>query len=228
MKLQAFSSSFPPQEIVVLGAGRFGCLAVQRLGERHPEARFRVVDVREERLIGLRENFGVSTHTGDAISFLSTESFDNDGIWIVPAVPVHVAFRWLLSELAKVGQVHPVPVPDVLDSQVPNPYRVGECLYTSFATFLCPDSCSEPENVCTHTKKPRQGNLYEHLSKVAVTGFEVHVIRSLQLGPGVGGYPAICLKVALQDILCRPGGHLVATGCSCHGVIDALNFLERI
>jgi hypothetical protein len=226
MKVSGLFDLFPPLEIWVLGAGRFGRLAVQRLGERHPGARITAVDAREEQLIHLREDFGVAIQVEDAISFLAGETIP-DEVWIIPAVPVHVAFRWLLVELSKAGSADPLVVPDAVDSVVPNPYRVVTgSVYTSFATFLCPDFCNEPDEICTYTQKPRPGNLFERLSQMAVPGFETLVIRSWQLAPGVGGYPANHLKNSLQDISRSPGSYLVATSCRCHGVIDALRWVH--
>jgi len=92
--------------------------------------------------------------------------------WIVPAVPVHVACLWIMKRLGGEGDVQPLEVPAAVDEQVPNPYRVATgAVYASFATFRCPDACSEPEDLCTHTGQPRPGNLYDRLAAIKVRGF---------------------------------------------------------
>jgi hypothetical protein len=118
-----------------------------------------------------------------------------------------------------------VPVPECVDDRVPNPYRTpAGTVYASFATFLCPDACNEPDEICTSTGKARPGNLFEELSRIEAPGFRTEVIRSWQLAPGVGGYPASSLESAFLRIAGKSGGYLVATSCRCHGVIDALQW----
>lgn len=213
---------FPPRSIWVLGAGRFGRLAAERLTKRFPEAGFLVVDERPDRLGPLAEQFAVKTHAENAIDFLDLQDLDPD-LWIVPAIPVHAAFQWLLRRDWLGPRAASIPVPGPVDPQVPNPYRVPDgTVYASYATFLCPDNCSEPEELCTHTREPRRGNLFEELARISVPRYRVAVIRSLQLAPGVGGYTGGQLRTLEKRVQEQPGHHLVATSCRCHGVINAL------
>jgi hypothetical protein len=148
-----------------------------------------------------------------------------DDLWIIPAVPVHVGFEWVANELGKVAVVRRITVPGEVDSKVPNPVRgPAGTLYASFATFICPDHCSEPEEICTFTGKGRLGNLYDIFGAVSVSGFDAAVLRSWQLAPGVGGYPARSLRELLAGVYQKPGGYLLATSCRCHGVMDALEW----
>ena len=217
-------SPFPPEEIFILGAGRFGYIAAKRLSRLYPDARYTVVDAEAEKLERIRSDFGLPVRVHEAASFLKSFSVA-ESAWIIPAVPVHLAFEWLTTELDMRGKADPLPVPQAVDSQIPNPFRTpGGTVYSSFATFLCPDSCNEPDAICTHTGKPRQGELFELLSRIEVPGFEVVVIRSFQLAPGVGGYPMNRLKEALNGISGKAGSYLIGTSCRCHGVIDCLEF----
>jgi hypothetical protein len=218
-------SFFPPQRISILGAGHFGYLAAQRLSGRYPHASFLVVDQSEEKLDQIEKAFGLPVHTEDTTSFIENTWVD-DSTWIIPAVPVHFAFQWALHELKKAGRVEPLAVPATVEAQIPNPYRaLNGSLCASFATFICPDYCNEPDEICTYTKSPRRGNLFEELGKINLPGFDVIVIRSWQLAPGVGGYPKSSLKKALQEITVKPEGRcLIATSCRCHGVIDGLRW----
>lgn len=217
---------YPPKAIWILGAGRFGRLAAERLQKRHPGSDFLVVDSREEKLVRLRNDLTLSTRAEDALSFLLSSEFPDD-VWIIPAVPVHVAFQWILRELQKRGHASSHPVPDTVDAVVPNPLRRRGTVYASYATFICPDACSEPEEICTHTGGPRRGNLFEHLGRISPPEFRTVVVRSWQLAPGVGGYPGWKLREALEKIAARPGNYLVATACRCHGVIDGLSWTPQ-
>lgn len=224
---QLSTKSFSYKNIRILGAGHFGALAVKRLSRRYPDASFLVVDAREEKLETIRETYGFSTQVEDAVSFLVKNPFSDD-TWIVPAVPIHVVFLWIMNQLECLGQVSFLPVPEEVDSQVPNPYRIPSgTLYASFATFKCPDACNEPDEICTYTKQPRPGNLFERLAQIDVPEFRVTVVRSLQLAPGVGGYTGAHLRAALKGIEKEQGKHLIATACRCHGVIDALDWKTK-
>jgi hypothetical protein len=199
-------------------------LAAERLTRRFTDADFLVIDERSDRLAALAGDLGVRTAASDAIRYLADRDF-NDDLWIVPAVPVHAAFQWLLRGTELSSRAASIPVPELVDSQVPNPYRVTDgTVYASYATFLCPDACSEPEDRCTHTGQPRLGNLFDDLSRISVPDFQVSVLRSWQLAPGVGGYTAGQLGQFRRRVLRRKGGHIVATSCRCHGVINALEW----
>jgi len=214
----------PPGEIWVLGLGKFGMLAWKRLGKRFPRASFVLVEEREEKIRGIQERETLKIVARDATGFLLDVQVPR-GVWIIPAVPVHVAFRWLLGRLGPSRAASSIPLPREIDPRVPNPLRRGEeTIYTSFATFLCPDGCNEPDEICTYTKKARPGNLYEELSRLEIPGFRTHLLRSLQLAPGVGGYPGRSLEDLYEEVLKSPGNHLVATSCRCHGVMNALSW----
>jgi hypothetical protein len=218
---------FSPEHIWVLGAGRFGRIAVERLAVRYPRADLLVVDREPRRLAGIIDGLGVRVQHQDAAAFISDSLLVADQ-WIVPAVPVHVALLWLARTLAREGCVTSLVVPEAVDNQVPNPYRIPSgTVYASFATFRCPDACSEPERLCTHTGQPRLGNLFERLAAVEVPDHRVEVIRSWQLAPGVGGYQGSQLHAVLQRLQQRPGRVMVATSCRCHAVIDALAYERR-
>jgi hypothetical protein len=146
--------------------------------------------------------------------------------WIVPAVPVHVAYEWIIGRLAGEGlRVVPLTVPETVVQCLPNVFR-GEAgaIYASNADFLCPDNCPEPETICTHTGKPRPCNLYEKLAEVAQPPFRAIVVRSRQLAPGVGGYRPQTLFDTLREVRKAPGPVLLSTACRCHGVMHAFSF----
>ncbi|MHC1743813.1 MAG: hypothetical protein AB9873_12380 [Syntrophobacteraceae bacterium] len=220
----------PSSPIWVLGAGRFGELAVKRLTRRLPNSDLAVIDLRRDKLDRLRSEYGSSRMSfleADGLERMNRDDLPED-LWVVPAVPRHVAFVWFVNRLDRVGTVRVLPVPIELDVQVPNPYRVAEgTVYASHATFLCPDSCSEPEDVCTYTKRPRATNLFEIISRVEVPEYRSIVVRSRQLAPGVGGYPVAQLRKTLDQIRAHAGRFIIATSCRCHSVINAMIWEPR-
>jgi hypothetical protein len=207
----------------ILGAGHFGSLAVKRILQSRRNCNVIVVDHDAEPLDDLRDR-DLEIIQQDAVDFLVSRS----GLgmeWIVPAVPVHVAFAWLCRKLAEDGKVFRLAVPAELESQVPNPLRgKTDSLYASFATFRCPEYCDEPEEICTVTGKRREARLFELLQQVKVGGYEIYVVRSNQLEPGVGGYRLSVLWNLLENVRSADKKVIVATACSCHGVINALRF----
>ena len=210
-------------KVWILGAGRFGRLAVERLF-KDDRSKGVIVDADPHRLREVPKKDGWITVRGDVFVFLSNQVLSDDQ-WIIPAVPVHVALGWIVMELGKRGVVYRIPVPHDADSLVPHPIRSPSgTLYASHAAFRCPDDCPEPEAFCTITKKPRPEKLYRMLQKLAITDYGTVVVQSRQLAPGVGGYTGGQIKEALATILRSPGSFIVATSCSCHAVIDAVRW----
>lgn len=210
----------------ILGAGHFGSLAAQRLLEQKEDCNLLLVDNDAEPLRQLKVE-PIEIVNKDAIDFL----VDYRGLgheWIVPAIPVHVGFAWLCRQLAKEGVVTRLSVPSTLEHQVPNPLRAGGgALYTSFATFRCPDDCDEPAESCTVTGESREADLFDLIGNVRVEGYVVRILRSQQLAPGVGGYRLAALWRLLETVSSVAEQILVATACRCHGVIDVLRFNRK-
>ena len=219
-QIKPFSPGGP--RVLILGTGRFGQLAIRRLGQRWPLSAVTVVD-RAIHAGQVPDGAGVAVVTADAIEYLARfEDLADAWDWIVPAVPVHLAGEWIRKRLSKTGRIEMQPVPEAVAVQVPNPMRGAQGqLYASNADFICPDDCPEPATICTMTGRPRPQVLYDHLAALSVPGFRVVVVRSRQLAPGVGGYSPADLDRAFAQVRLAPGPVLLATACKCHGVIEA-------
>jgi hypothetical protein len=214
----------PMARYLILGAGKFGRLALTRLARHDAGASFVVVDHAPEALAAARALAANGTRVvaGEAVNYL-VEHLQEDGPWdwLIPMAPIHLAFAWLWrAHLANVGW-EMIPVPAVVERCAPLRWRgpQGE-LYLSRAAHLCPDDCPEPE-VCPISGEPRDPPLYEELASLEVPGFRVAVVASRQLAPGVGGYPSRRLPELAQEVAGWTGGILVATACRCHGVVHA-------
>jgi len=211
---------------LLLGAGRFGRLALQRLAWQDPAAGFLMVDTSSLALTEARAlaNHGVQWVEAEAITFLA-ENLREDAPWdwIIPMVPVHVAVTWLRrGPLAGCGW-EAAAVPDAVAHLAPQaiPGGPGE-LYLSRATHLCPDDCPEPDTTCPVSGESRESALYDELASLQVPGFPVMVVASRPLAPGVGGYSPRRLMALAQDMSGCTGKVLIATACRCHGVVQAL------
>jgi hypothetical protein len=209
---------------LILGAGRFGRLALERLARQDAAASFVMVD-RDSAALALRAEGGPDRTPvqSEAVAFL-VRHLGGDGRWdwIIPMVPVHVAFHWLLAGPLAGSAWQPAAVPEALAGLIPGAQRGphGE-LYLSRAQHHCPDDCAEPE-VCPVTGEPRDLPLHQELASLHLAGYEIRVIPSRQLAPGVGGYPPWRLLDLARDMGALTGNVLIATACCCHGVIHGL------
>ena len=214
---------------LILGAGKFGRLALSRLGSQDRAARFLVVDHQPTALAAARATASVSgvtaaaTLESEAVSYLAshlTAEFPWD--WLIPMVPVHVAWHWLITgPLAGKGWL-PAEVPrDLGDIAAASASGSRGELYLSQARHRCPDDCAEPD-ACPVTGEERQQPLFLRLQGASRPGRPVLVVVSRQLAPGVGGYPPLELVKLAETVTAAPGPVLVATACRCHGVVHGL------
>ncbi len=64
--------------------------------------------------------------------------------------------------------------------------------------------------------------MFALLEELNIPNFCSQVIRSYQLGPGIGGYRPEQLFQLLADIRQSRTPLLVSTACRCHGVVTGL------
>ena len=143
--------------------------------------------------------------------------------WIVPALPLHLAFEWIVARIRKTGLVSTIPVPTNLVAQLPNAVVGPEGqAYVSNADFICPVNCSEPKDHCPATGQVKPCDLYELLGGIQIEDYRSVVVRSHQLAPGIGGYRGRQMEEALRTIQSRSGKVLLSTASKCHGGMHAL------
>ena len=207
----------------IIGFGKVGRRALARLQHKFPDAEFAIVD---QQTPARQEFSGVAQwYTADGLAFvldrLSTGDSE-DSPWIVPALPLHLAYEWIAVRLRETGYFKPCAVPRRIAEELPNTARGAEGqVYISLADFICPENCSEPKEKCPVTGKPRSYSLYHHLSELKFGNYRSLVIRSFQLAPGVGGFRGRQLISALSEIRANPGHYLLSTASKCHGVMHA-------
>ena len=166
------------EEIWIIGVGRFGYIAFQRLLESGKDRQFVLVDPAEEKL---RRCKGANStlEISDGIEFLETHlEKDRKPDWIIPALPLHLAAEWLLLHLGP-ARLKRIPLPSGLAKLVPNPFHGPEGnLYVSHADFRCPKDCDELRDICTVTGKSRKQNMYDFLGGLCLEPFKLLNIRS--------------------------------------------------
>jgi hypothetical protein len=210
---------------LILGAGKFGRLALGRLTERNHEARFLVVDHRPAAVAAARDLAapGAEVVEAEAVSYLAAHlGPEPPWDWLLPMVPVHLAYAWLLKgPLAGKGW-EPFQVPAALEGLAALAIRGAQgelCL--SRARHRCPDDCDEPY-ICPVTGEERPQPLFEELAAASLPELPLLVVASRQLAPGVGGYSPVALLKLADTVLKAWRPLLVATACRCHGVVHGL------
>ena len=209
---------------LIVGCGHFGSRAVIKLFQKDPQSKIIVVDKNKEVLQSI-SRLPVGTAVCDGIIYLC--QFLSEGRkadYIIPAVPLHLAFEFILSQIKSLGAKRD-RIPPI--SGLPNPVigKTGD-LYTSHANFLCSEDCLEPAQYCTFTREKRLKPLYKILIDLE-GAFESKVIRSHQLAPGVGGFRLNMLLGLLEDIKRKKNRSrliLISTGSRCHSVTSGLSF----
>jgi hypothetical protein len=209
---------------LILGAGKFGALALKRLARQEAAAGLVLVDRDAAALAAaVGRHPEVKTIKAEAVAFLVEHLKPRcPWDWIIPMVPEHVVYGWLRAgPLAHLGW-QPVAVPEELAPLAAEAWRGPEGeLYLSRATHLCPDDCAEPE-VCPVSGEPRHPGLHQDLASFPAAAYRIKVVASQQLAPGVGGYPPGRLLALARELAELRGTVVIATACRCHGVVHAL------
>ena len=209
---------------IIVGCGHFGSRAAEQLLKKEPHSKIIAVD-KNPRAVKKLSHLSIETIIDDGLSCLNQFLSEGRTVnYIIPSVPFHLAFEFILLRLKPFG-ARRTKVPSL--SGLPNPVtgKTGD-LYTSLADFLCPEDCPEPSRYCTVTRKKREKPLYEILEDLKGP-FESRVIISQPLAIGVGGFEPKVLLTLLEDIKKKKNFYqlvLISTASRCHGVTSALSF----
>ena len=209
------------KSVWILGAGKFGRLSWERLSFKAGDLKITVIDHRPDKL----SQIDCRTVCQNGISFLveKLEKVDHWPDLIIPAIPIHVIYEYILASSKKTHTFETMPVPDQLIEKLPNTMKgdAGQ-VYISNADFICPDNCPEPANLCTYTGKPRPRELFDYLAKLKYLDYHSIVLRSRQVVPGVGGYSPKAVLDIKNMVIKNKAPVLLSTACRCHGVMHLL------
>jgi hypothetical protein len=218
----------PGNAVLIIGAGHFGKRALEVLGGKS-DSFLLIIDKNRESLVST-ESHPVRRVFCDGPKFLAENSrFLNPSNTIIPAIPANLVFEWLIRSLDADFVTTQVQVPEEITPLSPFTWPgPGGSLLISYADFRCPDDCPEPADYCSATGQRRGTPLYELLRRLDIPGYGVHVIRSRQIAPGVGGYKVAQLNELLTKVKRQKGGTwLVGTACRCHGTVTAVDVHAR-
>jgi len=210
---------------LIIGCGHFGSRAAKQLLKKKSHPKIIAVD-KNRKAVKKLSHLPIETILEDGLSYL--DQFLSEGQiahHIIPSVPFHLAFEFILLRLKPMG-ARRAKAPSL--SSLPNP-EIGKTgdLYTSLADFLCPEDCPEPARYCTVTRKKREKPLYDILRNLKGP-FESRVIISQPLAIGVGGFQPKELLALLEDVKKQKNSRdliLISTASRCHAVTSALSFI---
>ena len=210
------------KSIWIIGGGRFGVKAGKMLKRKNPDIDITIVE-KNNNICNQTKKLSLKTVCMDGIAYLAKHLKGPDfPDWIVPAIPVHVAYEWIRIKLSEKYRLETIEVPDKLITTLPNPLKGKKSeLYISNADFICPENCPEPDEMCTYTGEPRPRILHRFLESLHYNDFHSVVIHSRQLSVGIGGYKPRALFDALTEVTNYRTPILLSTACRCHGVMHA-------
>ena len=207
----------------VIGGGHFGRRAVALLRKDDPAGRIIVVD--KLALLNLPE--GAEMVCADGIDWLAEYLTPGAAVdKIIPALPVHLAADWLKKKLGEEQRfVTSLAINEEQLQHFPHPLRINPSrIVMSHADFICPENCSEPDELCTYTGKKRPPGLYHLLASLVIGDFVPLIVRSRQFHSGVGGFfPEDLWHLLERTRLLPDSSLLIGTACKCHGVVDGLS-----
>lgn len=208
------------RRFIVVGAGHFGKRACLYL-KRDPKRQVVAIDVDKENALWAKK-WGIDFVGKDGISFLIDPDFEiRPQDYLIPALPIHLAAYWLLAKGPKEVSLRLAPIPEEVIAQLPNPFILKDhsCV-TSSADFLCPEDCKEGP-ICPVTGQKRRAPLYNILREIK-TSYPLYLIRSRQLGPGMGGYKMEELQRLMSLPFKEHSSIIIGTACSCHGILSRI------
>ncbi len=208
------------ENIWIIGAGQFGLRAAKWLIRQGQPVEVVMVD-QDPVALAEAQKLGCHIEVGDGVTFLFNNlNLENSPDWVVPAVPVHLAWEWCRLHIGAAFMT-PMALPEKIKEGLPNVMDgASGDIYVSHANFICPPNCHEPDEKCTKTGRPRKKDMFQLLAEIRYQGIKPFVIQSEQLGPGVGGYRPRVLFELKKQLETYHGPCFTATACRCHGVIS--------
>lgn len=215
-------------EFWIIGGGKFGRRAAEVLSRAVPAADTLIVEKDPGRCRNLRAA-GFRAIEGDGIGFLKSRLVSPlQRQWVVAAAPIHVAYEWLRAGLPGDTRVEPKPLPTGMADRLPNAIRGGPGQwYASNADFICPPDCPESGSVCSFTGRKRPRSMHAFIRGLHAPGVKILVVRSFQLGAGVGGLRPRDLFETFRQTQTSEGVFLLATACKCHAVLNSFSVISE-
>ncbi len=150
-------------QVFIIGFGKFGKLALAKGIHLWKKARIWIVDSKPEPFIQLEPvPFSGIRVLADGPQFLTRfQDWIGDEDWIIPALPIHLAWKWLALNIKPSKDLRALVPPQSLGLGLPFHQVSDQGLYLSYADFMCPDNCPAPKHHCFKTHKKRAVPLLE-------------------------------------------------------------------
>jgi len=213
-------------EVLVIGGGKFGFLAIKKLFQKIKV----VVDpIPSSELLKLCQKLGVHLWREDGQRVV--QAILNNAVvprWILPCLPVHLLVEWLRLDLEVKNLklvISPVPQEAILKLPLVV-FELCKVWYLSLADSICLFNCQEPTKYCLKTGKLRGRDLYLRLADINIPNFCTAVLRSHQLLPGIGALKVKEMFILRDRLIYYGGNWLIATSCRCHGVLQAVKIIR--
>ncbi len=208
----------------IVGFGKFGEKALDRVTSLWGKDRIWIIDHSPE-VLGQKKTLPGIRVLADGPQFLTKyQDWIKDEDWVIPALPVHLAWKWLDINLKTPKGHETVSPPKEFGYGLPYCEFFEQGLFLSYASFVCPENCPAPIHHCFKTKEKRPVPLWQFIADQRGRNKGLEVIESRQLAPGTGGYPFGELRRIRNQAMVSPRPFWVATACRCHGVIHGLTW----
>ena len=140
-------------QVFIVGFGKFGKLALPRVRRLWGKARIWIID-RDPVAFESEKSIPAVRVLADGPQFLARhQEWIGDGDWIIPSLPIHLAWKWLDLNLKPPGPPKAVLPPHHLGAGLPYCRPFGKGLFVSYATFVCPEACPSPPGFVLKPKK---------------------------------------------------------------------------
>ncbi len=206
---------------ILIGFGKFGQLAFDRLRSKFVDAEFIIVDPSINRS-SVVPGPGIWPIRNDGVEFLLSHYQLAETDLIVPVAPFNIAGAYIFAYYR--GSEYAI-LPARLADHFKNHWLIdNSTLCVSSVDFICPDDCPEGDT-CTVTGEQRTP-MHEKIEYLDFSDYDIRVLRSFQLAPGVGGYTLRSLR-SLRDSLTLGQKYVIATSCKCHAMLSAIKIQKE-
>ncbi len=203
-------------KVLIIGYGNFGKLAADYFDEKNI---FAICDI-NPKLKTLNLDLKISNCNGIDIlqSILKSDTLIPK--WIIPTIPSHLALDLLLINENRTVSFCNIPKEILFLSKLSFPaYNNGA--YISTSSSLCSSNCIEKRSFCTINKYEKI-DLNISLAKVKIKRWNIKIIYSYNLAPGIGGILYSDLIDLKKTFINSSGYYIIITACRCHAVVHAL------
>lgn len=232
------------KKVLILGGGRYGTIALERLRDKAEE--IIVVDIdphcrAKVNADGVASSeavrYGASSFVvGDGVSYLSKLIEEGDvPDFVVLTIPKNIMAALFISWVESRGLKAEFDPPSMLRTaeRLPEEYIVAKdttfgVLVVSFAKrFTCLDGCPQPD-VCPISGSRRQRSVLDLLTSVTEGDF-VKIFESRLLERDVGGVQGSEIFEGYKSFSAevKRGMRLaIGTACRCHGIVNFLRVTD--